>query len=139
MIRKETRTECDAQSIMKEISRALGGTRKVSRLDLQRAAAIRRKLTQAFKALRRDGYFAEQNWWCCQTCGLAAVPADQRDRLVFYHTQDAYFLRESGEVCLCWSGDGHHIKQRLEQAGLFVQWNGEEGDRLCVSNKVSNA
>lgn len=35
-------------------------------------------LNQAFKELRKLGYFARQNFWCCQSCAWAAVPMDAK-------------------------------------------------------------
>jgi hypothetical protein len=35
---------------------------------------LRRALARGFQALRERGYFAEQNWQCCQSSGCRAVP-----------------------------------------------------------------
>ena len=45
-------------------------------------------LNQAFKELRKLGYFARQNFMCCQNCAWATVPMDAK-KVVFYHKQDA--------------------------------------------------
>ena len=34
-------------------------------------------LNNAFKELRKLGYFARQNFKCCQSCAWAAVPMDK--------------------------------------------------------------
>ena len=57
-------------------------------------------LNQAFKDLRKLGYFARQNFWCCQSCAWAAVPVNVK-KVVFYHKQDADELKETGEAVGC--------------------------------------
>jgi hypothetical protein len=93
-----------------------------------------KKLTAAFRNLRRDGYFARQNWMCCQNCGVHAVP-EKYENYVFYHCQDADCLKETGQTHLAWSGDGDLIKRRCEDAGLHVVWDGTEATRLLVSER----
>jgi hypothetical protein len=46
------------------------------------------KLSIAFQKLEQAGYFARQNFWCCQNCGWAAVPDSHANKAVFYHQQD---------------------------------------------------
>ena len=65
---------------------------------------LKAKLTVAFRALRRAGYFARQRWQCCMSCGFAAVP-EGKDKVVFYHAQDSQRMYE-GAVYLAWAGDG---------------------------------
>lgn len=94
-----------------------------------------KKLAAAFRNLRRDGYFARQNWMCCQNCGVHAVPAEY-ENFVFYHCQDADLLKEQNKTHLTWNGDGALIKQRCEDVGLHVVWDGTEGKRLLVSDRA---
>jgi hypothetical protein len=90
------------------------------------------KLTKAFDELRKHGYFAKEDFWCCQTCGWAAIPDEQADKAVFYHNQDTERLQETGELYLCWSGDGQEIKTILEAEGLTVEWDGTDNTRILV-------
>lgn len=96
-----------------------------------------KKLTKAFVNLRRDGYFARKNWMCCQNCGAHEVP-DEYENYVFYHCQDADLLKEENKTYLAWSGDGDLIKQRCEEAGLYVVWDGTVETRLLVSETGLN-
>jgi hypothetical protein len=38
-----------------------------------------------------------------------------------------------GGVHLNWGGDINHIRKRLEEAGLWVEWNGRDGTRPVCS------
>jgi hypothetical protein len=89
-------------------------------------------LTKAFCELRKRGYFARQNWMCCQSCGWAAIP-DGYDKAVFYHAQDADRLKATGGTMLAWHGDGAEICLVLQEAGLATDWCGAEDKRIYVS------
>lgn len=92
-----------------------------------------RKLTIAFRALRKAGYFAKQNFWCCQSCAWHAVPEERADRAVFYHQQDKEgLLRGAGSVHLAWSGDGHEICRILNENGIETEWDGSENKRILA-------
>ena len=75
-------------------------------------------LNQAFKELRKLGYFARQDFWCCQSCAWAAVPVDKK-KVVFYHNQAAADLEKYGECFLCWTGDRDEIAEVLERNGVL--------------------
>jgi len=90
------------------------------------------KLTIAFRALRKAGYFAKQNFWCCQSCAWYAVPEERADRVVFYHQQDRESLSRSGSVHLAWSGDGHEICRILNENGIETEWDGSENKRILA-------
>jgi len=49
----------------------------------QRAKQTENRLAAAFEQLRADGYFAQPDWQCCQTCGVNAVP-DEKSGLVCF-------------------------------------------------------
>lgn len=89
-------------------------------------------LTKAFKELRKEGYFARQNWKCCQTCGWAAISDEQAKHAVFYHAQDARDLREKNYCHLAWEGDGKKIVKILKSNGLNVKWSGNKEQRIRV-------
>jgi hypothetical protein len=92
----------------------------------------KRKINQAFRALRSKGYFARQNFWCCNTCGWHAVPDDKADKAVFYHEQAAANLKEDGECWLSWSGDGNEIVKVFQDAGVTANWNGESNQKIQI-------
>jgi hypothetical protein len=96
-------------------------------------AGLRPHIIKAFERLREDGYFAEPDWRCCQTCGVAAVPDEKWDRYVFFHDQDADYLRQKNACYLNWGGDPEHIIRRLQESGLTVDWDGSEQVRILVT------
>lgn len=92
----------------------------------------RERLTKAFRALRKEGYTARQNFWCCQTCAWADLTEEQAERAVFYHAQDRTRLNETGRVMLAWSGDAAVLRRHLEAAGLTVVHDGSRERRIEV-------
>lgn len=93
---------------------------------------FRVKLDAGFWRLHEQGYFAKQSFWCCQTCGVAAVPDEVTD-YVFYHQQDAERLIEEGHVCLCWGGNGEEIARVFRDVGLEVEWDGSKERRIQLN------
>ena len=105
------------------------------------------KITKAFKALRKKGWFARKNFWCCQTCGCAAVPHEYFNKFVFYHNQDAEALKEiwgkkcrgnisDGGLYLTHGegGNGKEICNALVNAGLTVEWDESNDTRILVKH-----
>lgn len=95
------------------------------------------KLTVAFKALRKLGYFARKNFRCCQTCAWYEIDTDHpkyEHNAVFYHNQDNADLQGKEQGCyLAWRGDAAQIKKVLEEAGLKVEHTKPE-NRIYVAN-----
>ena len=89
-------------------------------------------LQAGFRELEQRGYFAQQIWKCCNTCGVAAVP-ERFDKWVFYHEQEAVRLCETGKVWLNWAGDGAQIVEVFRHHELIVEWNGNSERKICVS------
>jgi len=110
-------------------------------LDVDKFFGIKTKtdkqlLNNAFSQLRKHGYFAEQNFACCQSCGLSAVPDKNADKYVFYHDQDNDSI-ENGRIdkngmCIAWAGDAKQIAEIISQTGLKAYWNGKRGTRILV-------
>jgi hypothetical protein len=90
------------------------------------------KLSIAFQRLEQAGYFARQNFWCCQSCGWADVPESHADKAVFYHEQDDERLVRTGEASLCWSGDARFICETFEAAGIATEWDGNDRHRIRI-------
>jgi hypothetical protein len=88
-------------------------------------------INRAFKKLRIAGYFAKQDFWCCQSCAWSAVP-DGIEKVVFYHRQDADRFKNTGELMLAWEGDGAEIVRIFEGEGLKVNWNGNKDTRIEI-------
>lgn len=91
-----------------------------------------KNLTKAFSELRKKGYFARQNFMCCQSCGWAAVPTEYGDRAVFYHGQDREDLKKGRDLYLAWAGNGQEIVKIFEKYGFSVDWNGDSNTRIKV-------
>lgn len=91
------------------------------------------KVDRAFLELRKIGYFAKQNFKCCQSCGWAEVPEDA-DKVVFYHAQDNEAWNDDGELdfplYLAWSGDAKEIMSCFE--GVNMDWDGDNEKRIKV-------
>lgn len=93
----------------------------------------RHNLTKGFRELRKHGYFAKQNFSCCQTCGWCDVPEEKKDKVVFYHKQDNEDKEEGNPFYLCWNGDGKEIQGILQKCGVETEWNGDETKRIRVT------
>ena len=91
------------------------------------------KITGAFKALRKAGYFARQNFWCCQSCGWAAIPEEKSKKVVFFHNQDAERKRAGSSFYLAWSGDGAEICRILSEHGVKTEWDESPDTRIRVT------
>ena len=94
--------------------------------------AVTAQLKNAFNRLRRRGYFARQNFSCCQSCGCASIPEKHESKYVFYHQQDDEALLQRGECYLSWAGDGDEIVKILREAGLTVEWDNDPNLRIKV-------
>jgi len=93
---------------------------------------MRTNLSMAFAKLRKQGYFAKQNFMCCQSCGWAELSDEQAQKAVFYNNQDYRDFRNGGDIYLSWSGNGYEIKSTLESFGLRVDWDGESSKRIVI-------
>jgi hypothetical protein len=99
---------------------------------------FRRALGRGFRILQEHGYFAKQNWKCCQTCGTCAVPDEYAEFYVFYHEQDAECLRNEDKTYLAWAGIGEEIVEIFRAEGLQVEWNGSRDRRILVRAPALN-
>lgn len=93
---------------------------------------LRSAIKTAYKDLRRLGYFCRSNFWCCQTCGCAAIPEGRAAKYVFYHRQDDRGIDLTARCYLSWAGDGREIVGAMVRAGLKAQWDGNPATRIFV-------
>jgi hypothetical protein len=93
------------------------------------------KIKRAFQQLRCEGYFAAEDWACCQTCGWSEIDklVIDRDHAVFYHGQDADRLIEEGSCYVAWRGDGDVISKTLNRYGIQTEWDGTEHSRILMT------
>jgi len=113
-------------------------------------AELKSRLTEAFKVLRKEGFFARQNFWCCQTCAcddigtkVEAMNLQQKEKFrgyVFYHKQDNDGLNRSGETYLAFGHSedeksaeaGARIAEVLREKGITVDWDGKGTTRILA-------
>lgn len=103
----------------------------------------RARIRKAFNELGKMGWFARQNWKCCQTCGCAEVPESYNNKFVFYHAQDAEAINDdNGDLCKDGmylthgeGGNGTEIVKVLNKHGLKAKWNGNNDTRILVKHK----
>lgn len=110
------------------------------------------RLDAAFTELEANGIVARQNFWCCGTCGLAAIGGEIEQAqaegvrvrgYTFYHEQDTEAAVEGQGIFLCYGALEHEepqaleiareVQQTLESHGLATEWNGTLGQRIGVT------
>jgi len=90
------------------------------------------RITEAFRELRKLGYFARQNFLCCQSCAWYEVPKEKAEKVVFYHNQDNDRLKSEGKCHLAWAGDGNEIVSVLNKHGVKTEWDGSSNTRIVI-------
>lgn len=90
-------------------------------------------LQAAFRDLQDRGYFAQQVWRCCNTCGVAAIPERFAEKFIFYHEQEAVRLCTKDEVLLNWAGDAEIIMNAFRRHELIVEWEGDPNRKISIS------
>lgn len=93
-------------------------------------------LNSAFRELRKNGYFAKQNFYCCQTCGWSAIPDEQSSKAVFYHAQDAADRKRAKPYFMAWSGDAQYIRKVLLKHGVMTHHDGSDNSRIQVLHEM---
>ena len=94
--------------------------------------ANRTNLSKAFAELRKQGYFAKQNFMCCQSCAWAELSEGEAEKAVFYHNQDYRDLKSGDDLYLAWAGDGEFIVDTLVKNGMTISWDGTANTRILV-------
>ena len=91
------------------------------------------RLNKAFEDLRKQGYFAEQNFWCCNSCGWSAMTDEQSKKAVFYHEQEDEY-KSSDKLHLSWSGDANEIMRIFNLNNICTLWDGSEDTKIIIKN-----
>lgn len=128
---------------------------------------IREAITAAFKQIKQvygNDILARQNFWCCQSCGCAAVPESKKFYLFYHHQDNAAFdeygdLKQGYSLYLAYGltnrydeelisrlGEdaarstlirfAQHIIKCLQDEGLQVTWDGRTITRIQVNGFV---
>ena len=95
---------------------------------------FRNHIRKAFNELQTHGYTTRMNFWCCQSCGWAALSEEEAKKAVFYHNQDNEDLRASQSLHLAWDGDGSLITSILSKY-VTVDWDGDANKRIHIKAK----
>ncbi|HZW09889.1 MAG TPA: hypothetical protein VFF69_08290 [Phycisphaerales bacterium] len=111
------------------------------------------RLDAALAELESRGIFARQNYWCCGTCGCAAIDDEMQQAAArgaqvrgytFYHEQDTDSAVEDGSLYLNYGSADHpagpqaavaigeEVRDTLERHGLSVHWDGTIERRIGV-------
>jgi len=90
------------------------------------------KLSEAFKELRKLGYFARQNFWCCQNCAWHAMSDEEAKKAVFWHRQGNKDKENGKPFHLYWSGDANEIIGVLNKHGVKTEWEGKKEKAIKV-------
>ena len=78
-------------------------------------------LSKSFKELRNLGYFAKQNFSCCQTCAVYEITEEMGlENYVYYHQQDNQNRKECETFYMGWNGDFDLICNTLEKYGVVI-------------------
>ena len=95
---------------------------------------MKKKLNSFFRELRKNGFFARQNFWCCQTCASSDIATnfkDKSNKFVYYHKQDTQGLEEDGNrVLIAFDGDSKLICEIARRNRLLTNWNGDKSTRI---------
>ena len=126
-----------------------------------RVSELKPKLAAAFRAMRKEGLLAKQNYKCCQNCGGCALTIEAVNLLksgkvkmkyhikgcCFYHNQDNTNLKagepfmlaygdmdstEYGKIGLPTEKVGNIVTKCLDEAGVTWEWDGTAGQRIAV-------
>jgi hypothetical protein len=95
----------------------------------------KKHIDRLFRELRNSGYFAAQDFWCCQSCAWNNID-DKYKKVVFYHRQDKENAFKGKHMVdslwLAWDGNGQEICKIIENCGLKYSWDGTENKRIAV-------
>lgn len=105
---------------------------------------LRDRILLAFIELEDQGWFAEADWTCCQSCGWSEIPEDHEGPIAFFHAQDAETLDSDNPRChITFSHTdetdasikdvGERLVAALRAEDCKVAWNGSIETRPEVS------
>jgi len=105
----------------------------------EKYADAKTKVDLLFKALRKKGYIARQNYLCCGSCGAyelgelfskKGIPEGDERKAVTYCRQSGAHFKECANVYLNWGGNGNEIVQTAHELGIVCDWDGSHASRI---------
>jgi hypothetical protein len=118
-----------------------------SKIDANKLRSGKRRLFAAFADLRKLGFLAKSNFWCCMTCAYSAIEFLMKEEnlkptgIVFYHSQNNTHMRETGFLHLTFSHAGEidnsveigkQIVEILAKHKLETEWDGTADKKILV-------
>ena len=98
-------------------------------------------LNNAFRELRKQGYFARQNFYYWRKWREIPEANKGLTKYVFYHHQDNKKIKngfiEKGGMYVAWSGDGNQIVDIISQTALRAYWNGDKDKRILILSSTT--
>ncbi|GAA3943799.1 hypothetical protein GCM10023085_27210 [Actinomadura viridis] len=108
------------------------------------------RLERAFIRLWRSGIVAEENFTCCQTCGVSEIGGEvpegtAMDGYAFFHQQDTESAVDGGPLLLAYgtftdetdpagaTEIGERVVAALDAEGLRTEWDGSHKKRIEVT------
>lgn len=112
------------------------------------------RLDRAFDDLEMLGILARQNYWCCATCGCAAIDDEMKQRARSKRPADGYTFFDEQDTAAAVLGDGLFLNygaakddvasqiavgvmvaNALKKAGLKPRWSGSLDERIFIAMK----
>ena len=96
-----------------------------------------KRLSSAFSTLRKEGFVAKENFWCCKYCAwehLKDFP--NNTNIVFYSKSESSMAFSSKEIKnilnLNWRGDANRIIEVLNENGFDVTWDNDSNSCIQI-------
>lgn len=108
--------------------------------DVDAVRDLRKKVSKAFRSLRRQNITAKANFMCCSGCATSAMELKGKKGGVYWHRQADASLKEYGTLYIGFCTDdgegakevGAALRDALVAAGVDVSWNGS-GDKKVLA------
>ncbi|MFF5263096.1 DUF6891 domain-containing protein [Actinomadura viridis] len=145
---EDSEVEYDPDAIERTVERL-----RAERLEEQRdwpEVTDNDRLERAFIRLWRSGIVAEENFTCCQTCGVSEIGGEvpegtTMDGYAFFHQQDTEAAVDGGTLLLAYgtftdepdparaTEIGERVVAALDAEGLRTEWDGSHKQRIEVT------
>ena len=106
---------------------------------------IQKRVKKTFKELRKQGIATRMNYMCCSTCAIHNATKRYSDKqgVVYFHKQDAAFLRRKGVLYIRYIGMKKETRdiaettlKELRKAGLKATWDKDIMKAITVEGVI---